>query len=40
MYWVRSKPGRMSQHARDDAAAERLWSESEQLLVSAGFGLS
>ena len=40
MYWVRSKPGRMSQHERDDAAAERLWSESEQLLVSAGFGLS
>ena len=40
MYWVRSKPGRMSQHARDAAAAERLWSESEQLLVSAGFGLS
>ena len=40
MYWVRSKPGRMSQHARDDAAADRLWEESEQLLASAGFGLS
>ena len=39
MYWVRSKPGRMSQHARDDAAAARLWDESEQLLASAGFGL-
>ena len=39
MYWVRSKPGRMSQHARDDAAAPRLWDESEQLLASAGFGL-
>jgi NAD(P)-dependent dehydrogenase (short-subunit alcohol dehydrogenase family) len=40
LYWVRSKPGRMSQHARDDAAAVRLWDESEQLLASAGFGLS
>jgi NAD(P)-dependent dehydrogenase (short-subunit alcohol dehydrogenase family) len=40
MYWVRSKPGRMSQPAREDAAAERLWDESEQLLASAGFGLS
>jgi NAD(P)-dependent dehydrogenase (short-subunit alcohol dehydrogenase family) len=39
LYWVRSKPGRMSQHARDDAAAARLWSESEQMLASAGFGL-
>ena len=39
MYWVRSKPGRMSGHARDDAAAQRLWDESEQLLASAGFGL-
>jgi NAD(P)-dependent dehydrogenase (short-subunit alcohol dehydrogenase family) len=39
MYWVRSKPGRMSQHARDDAAAARLWDESEQLLARAGFGL-
>jgi NAD(P)-dependent dehydrogenase (short-subunit alcohol dehydrogenase family) len=39
MYWVRSKPGHMSQVARDDAAAERLWDESAQLLVSAGFAL-
>jgi NAD(P)-dependent dehydrogenase (short-subunit alcohol dehydrogenase family) len=39
MYWVRSKPGRMSGHARDDAAATRLWDESAQLLASAGFGL-
>jgi len=38
-YWVRSKPGRMSRHARDDAAAERLWDESERLLASAGFPL-
>ncbi len=37
MYWVRSKPGRMSRHARDDAAAARLWDESERLLASAGF---
>jgi len=37
MYWVRSKPGHMSQDARDDAAAERLWDESEQMLASVGF---
>ncbi len=37
LYWVRSKPGHMSRHARDDAAAERLWEESERLLASAGF---
>jgi hypothetical protein len=29
----------MSRHARDDAAAERLWDESERLLASAGFPL-
>ena len=39
MYWVRSKPGHMSRHARDDAAAERLWDESEQLVASVGFPL-
>jgi NAD(P)-dependent dehydrogenase (short-subunit alcohol dehydrogenase family) len=39
MYWVRSKPGHMSRHARDDTAAERLWDESERLLASAGFPL-
>jgi NAD(P)-dependent dehydrogenase (short-subunit alcohol dehydrogenase family) len=37
MYWVRSKPGRMSPAARDDTTAARLWEESERLLVSAGF---
>jgi hypothetical protein len=40
MYWVRSKPGHMSRHARDDAAAKRLWDESERLLASAGFAPS
>lgn len=40
MYWVRRKPGHMSRHARDDAAAERLWDESERLLASAGFALA
>ncbi|HSZ35783.1 MAG TPA: SDR family oxidoreductase [Acidimicrobiales bacterium] len=40
MYWVRSKPGHMSRHARDDAAAERLWDESEQLLAAAGFAVA
>jgi NAD(P)-dependent dehydrogenase (short-subunit alcohol dehydrogenase family) len=37
MYWVRSKRGHMSRHARDDAAATRLWDESERLLTEAGF---
>ena len=37
LYWVRSKPGHMSRHARDDEAAARLWDESERLLASAGF---
>jgi NAD(P)-dependent dehydrogenase (short-subunit alcohol dehydrogenase family) len=40
MYWVRSKPGHMSRLARDDAAAARLWTESERLLSSAGFALA
>ena len=39
MYWVRSKPGHMSRHARDHGAAARLWDESERLLASVGFGL-
>jgi NAD(P)-dependent dehydrogenase (short-subunit alcohol dehydrogenase family) len=38
-YWVRSKPGHMSRHARDGAAAAQLWDESEKLLTSAGFAL-
>jgi NAD(P)-dependent dehydrogenase (short-subunit alcohol dehydrogenase family) len=40
MYWVRSKPGHMGKHARDDAAAARLWDESERLLASAGYPVS
>jgi NAD(P)-dependent dehydrogenase (short-subunit alcohol dehydrogenase family) len=39
-YWVRSKPGRMSGRAKDDASAARLWDESERLLAAAGFALS
>lgn len=39
MYWVRSKPGHMSRHARDDEAAARLWDESEKLLASVGFAI-
>jgi NAD(P)-dependent dehydrogenase (short-subunit alcohol dehydrogenase family) len=39
-YWVRSKPGHMGKHAKDDAAALRLWDESEQILATAGFPLS
>jgi NAD(P)-dependent dehydrogenase (short-subunit alcohol dehydrogenase family) len=40
MYWVRSKPGHMGRHARDDAAALRLWDESERLLAFAGYAVS
>jgi hypothetical protein len=40
MYWVRSKQGHMSRHAKDDAAAQRLWDESERLLGSTGFPLA
>ncbi len=40
MYWVRSKPGHMSRQARDEAAAARLWDESEKLCTSAGFALA
>jgi hypothetical protein len=29
----------MGKHARDDAAAQRLWDESEQILATAGFPL-
>ena len=36
-YYVRSKPGHMSRPARSDAAAERLWQVSEELLAGAGF---
>jgi NAD(P)-dependent dehydrogenase (short-subunit alcohol dehydrogenase family) len=36
-YWVRRKPGHMSRQARSEVQAQRLWSESERLLESAGF---
>ncbi len=39
-YWVRSKPGHMGRRARDDAAALRLWDESERLLASVGYAVS
>ncbi len=39
LYWVRSKPGHMSRQVTD-AAAARLWEESEKLLASAGFSIS
>jgi NAD(P)-dependent dehydrogenase (short-subunit alcohol dehydrogenase family) len=38
-YYVRSRPGHMSRPARDDAAAQRLWEESESLLAGVGFAL-
>ena len=38
-YWVRSKPGHMGKQARDDAAARRLWDESERILADVGFPL-
>jgi NAD(P)-dependent dehydrogenase (short-subunit alcohol dehydrogenase family) len=40
LYWVRSKPGHMSRHAKDDVAADRLWDESERLVALAGFALA
>ena len=38
-YWVRSKRGHMGKQARNDEAATRLWDDSEQILVAAGFPL-
>ena len=39
-YWAHCRPGRMSNDARDDAAARRLWDESEKLLASTGFAVT
>jgi NAD(P)-dependent dehydrogenase (short-subunit alcohol dehydrogenase family) len=39
-YYVRSKPGHMSMHARSADAAERLWEASEKLVADAGFALA
>lgn len=36
-YWVRSKPRRPGRQAEDEAAALRLWDDSERLLAGAGF---
>jgi NAD(P)-dependent dehydrogenase (short-subunit alcohol dehydrogenase family) len=36
-YWAHRRPAFMSLAARDDAAVERLWSVSEDLLRSVGF---
>jgi hypothetical protein len=36
-YWVRRRPGHMSRAAKNDAAAVRLWDESERMLWTAGF---
>ncbi len=38
-YWVRCQPGRLDQRAKDEAAAARLWDESEKLLASVGFAV-
>ena len=38
-YWVRRRRGHMSRAARDEAAAERLWDESQRMLTSVGFAL-
>jgi NAD(P)-dependent dehydrogenase (short-subunit alcohol dehydrogenase family) len=38
-YWVRSKSGHMGKKAKDDAAALRLWDESEQILAGVGYPL-
>ena len=40
-YWVRSKPGHMGKHAKDDAAAPDVCgTTSEQILAGAGFPLT
>ena len=39
-YWVRCRRGHMSKKARNDEQLERLWSESEELITSAGFTLA
>jgi NAD(P)-dependent dehydrogenase (short-subunit alcohol dehydrogenase family) len=36
-YWSNRSQATMSHAARDDAAVERLWTESERLLAGAGF---
>jgi NAD(P)-dependent dehydrogenase (short-subunit alcohol dehydrogenase family) len=38
-YWVRCKQVRPSKYARDDQAAQRLWSVSEDLVVEAGIAM-
>jgi NAD(P)-dependent dehydrogenase (short-subunit alcohol dehydrogenase family) len=35
-YWYKCTPAKMSKTAGDDAAARRLWDESERLLAAAG----
>jgi NAD(P)-dependent dehydrogenase (short-subunit alcohol dehydrogenase family) len=35
-YWARNKPRRPSKGATDDAASERLWEVSEELLTATG----
>jgi NAD(P)-dependent dehydrogenase (short-subunit alcohol dehydrogenase family) len=39
-YYVRSKPGHMSKHAKSDADVEQLWAVSEKLVADAGFAVS
>jgi NAD(P)-dependent dehydrogenase (short-subunit alcohol dehydrogenase family) len=36
VYWYKCTPAKMSKAARDDAAARRLWTESEALINAAG----
>jgi NAD(P)-dependent dehydrogenase (short-subunit alcohol dehydrogenase family) len=35
-YWYKCTPAKLSKAARDDAAARRLWDESEALIAAAG----
>jgi NAD(P)-dependent dehydrogenase (short-subunit alcohol dehydrogenase family) len=35
-YWYKCTPAKMSKAARDDAAARRLWDESEALIAATG----
>jgi NAD(P)-dependent dehydrogenase (short-subunit alcohol dehydrogenase family) len=38
-YYAHARPGRMSQHARSNVAAARLWVATEHLITEAGFEL-
>jgi len=38
-YYVRSRPGHPSKQGRSDAAADRLWEVTENMITESGFTL-